>query len=69
MNIEIGSQFYLSLLFGTIGMGYFMYGKKQARFIVLFAGMGLMILPYFLPDTLTLTVVSVGLMSMPFVLR
>jgi len=69
MNIEIGAHFYLSMLFGIIGMGYFVYGKKQARFIALFAGMGLMVLPYFIAEAITLFAASAGLMAAPFILK
>ncbi|MEI6149451.1 MAG: amino acid transport protein, partial [bacterium] len=37
----------LSFLFGTFGLGYFVYGKKQASWIAMGAGAGLMIYPYF----------------------
>src|SRR3546814_5579929 len=33
------------LLFGSIGLGYFLYGKKQARLVPLLCGLALMIYP------------------------
>jgi len=36
------------LLYGTIGMGYFVYGKKQSRVAALISGVALMALPFFL---------------------
>ena len=35
---------------GAFGMGYFVYGKKQARAVPLIAGILLMIIPYFIAD-------------------
>ena len=58
----------LSLVFGAIGMGLFMYGKKQMRLPHLAAGMALMVVPYFLPGAVSLTVVCSLLTALPFVL-
>jgi len=35
-----------SLLFGTIGMGMLLFGKKSGRTMPLIAGLGLLTLPY-----------------------
>jgi hypothetical protein len=59
----------LSLLFGAVGMGYLMYGKRMAEFVPIIVGMALMIVPYFFANNLILTVVCVGLMAAPFVRR
>ena len=37
----------LSFLFGGIGLGVFIYGKRQARMLLLVVGLALMIYPYF----------------------
>ena len=58
-----------SLLFGTIGMGMFVYGKKSARLIPLGAGLALMIVPYFLSNLIVLLVVCGGLSALPLVMR
>ena len=36
-----------SLLVGAIGMGFFLYGKRQERFPQLIGGIALMMYPYF----------------------
>lgn len=56
----------LSILFGSIGLGLFVFGKKQGRPLHLVAGLLLMVLPYILPNPLAMTVVAVLLTASPF---
>lgn len=56
----------LSLLFGTIGMGYLMYGKRMGEFTPIGVGLGLMVIPYFISSNLLLVLICVGLMAVPF---
>lgn len=56
----------LSMVYSTIGLGMFMYGKKAVRFVPLVAGLLLMIIPYFLSSLLWMTVVSAIIMVSPF---
>ena len=58
----------LSLLFGSIGMGLFIYGKHQQRFVHLIAGLLLMVCPYVLPSPLAMTGVAIVLVATPFLL-
>ena len=53
------------LLFGSIGVGYFIYGKRQANGVVRYTGLALMVFPYFVPDTTALVVVGIGLLAIP----
>jgi hypothetical protein len=53
---------------GAIGVGYFMYGKRQAKFVPLIAGMMLCIYPYFVDRVLWLVVVGAALMAAPFLI-
>ncbi len=63
----------ISLLFGivysAIGMGYTVYGKKQAHWIAFFSGVGLMVAPYFTNNAIILLPVGILLMAAPFVRR
>jgi hypothetical protein len=59
----------LSLLFGTCGMGFLLYGKNAARLVPMAVGLLLMICPYFIPSTLLMTLICGGLMAVPFVLK
>jgi hypothetical protein len=40
-----------SLLFGAIGLGAFMYGKKMVLYKPMIIGIALMAYPYFVPQT------------------
>jgi hypothetical protein len=57
------------LLFGAIGLGYFIYGKKQRAAVPLVCGLGLMIFPYFVPNTMLLVGVGAMLIAIPYFLR
>ena len=58
----------LSLLFGSIGMGLFAFGKKQGLILHLVAGVGLMVMPYLVPNPLAMTGVGVVFAVGPFLL-
>ncbi|MGD0835863.1 MAG: hypothetical protein ABSB49_04370 [Polyangia bacterium] len=56
-----------SLLVGSVGMGIFMYGRRQRRAPHLAVGFVLMAYPYFVasvPLMLTLAVALVGVLSL-----
>jgi hypothetical protein len=57
------------LLFSSIGLGFFLYGKKQQRPVPLICGVALMIYPYFVPNTVALVVVGVVLTAIPYFYR
>lgn len=69
--MDFGNQasFMWSLLFGAVGAGYFMYGKKLQKGIPLACGLGLMVVPYFVGNTLALVVICGLLCVAPFVGR
>jgi hypothetical protein len=53
------------LLFGSIGLGYFIYGRRQSNALVRYTGITLMVYPYFIPDTMVLVAVGVALLFVP----
>lgn len=57
------------LLFGSIGLGYFLYGKKQARLVPLLCGLALMIYPYFVPNVYLLAAIGAALVAAPYFIR
>jgi hypothetical protein len=59
----------ISLLFGAIGMGMFMYGKRAGRMIPLGAGAALMAVPYFIPNVVILLTVCCALTALPWFIR
>ena len=64
-----GYDLFVSLLFGMVGMGMFMYGRKAGRMVPLVAGGLLMVVPYFLPNLIAQTLVCSILAAAPWVIR
>jgi len=60
---------FTGLIFGSIGMGYILYGRKQANMIALLAGVGLCIFPYFISSVWMLIALGAGLVLLPFMIR
>lgn len=58
-----------SLLFSSIGLGFFVYGKKQKAVAPLVSGLGLMIYPYFVSSTPLLVAIGVALAVLPYFIR
>lgn len=57
------------LLFGSIGLGLFLYGKQQRAVVPLICGLALMIYPYFVPNTYLMVALGVTLSAVPYFLR
>ena len=57
------------LLFGSIGMGYFIYGKRQGRVVALLSGMALMVFPYFVTGWFLIILIGLVLMALPYFIR
>ena len=63
-----GTTLAIGILTGAIGVGYFMYGKRQTKFVPLLAGVALCVYPYFVDSALWLIVVGAVLLAAPFVI-
>ena len=57
------------LLFGSVGLGFFIYGKKQKAVVPLVCGLLLMIFPYFISSTILLVAIGVALIVLPYFVR
>lgn len=57
------------VLFGSIGVGFFMYGKKQQAAIPLISGIVLMIFPYFVSNVALLVIIGVIFTALPFLIK
>ena len=57
------------VLFSSIGLGYFIYGRRQSRMIPLACGVVLMAYPYFMPNTTVLVIIGVLFTALPYFLR
>lgn len=63
------AQLLLGVLFSSIGLGYFLYGKKQKALVPWICGLVLMIFPYFIESTGLLTTIGVVLSIAPYFIR
>lgn len=57
------------LLFGSIGLGFLIYGRRQRRVVPLVCGLALMMYPYFVSSTLLLVLIGVVLIAIPYFVR
>jgi hypothetical protein len=57
------------MVFGSIGLGFFVYGKKQGALVPLFCGLALMIFPYFVSNTALVVLLGAVLMAIPYFVR
>jgi len=57
------------LLFGSIGLGFFVYGKQQRRVAPLVSGIALMAFPYFVTNPYAVVGIGVALMAAPYFIR
>ena len=60
---------FTGLIFGSIGMGYIVYGRKQSNLMAFFAGVGLCVFPYFISSIWISIALGVGLVLLPFMIR
>lgn len=58
-----------SLLFSAVGLGFFMYGRKQVAVVPLVCGFILMVFPYFVPNVFLLVIIGVALIALPYFVR
>ncbi|MFB3079035.1 MAG: hypothetical protein ACE1Y4_13635 [Lysobacterales bacterium] len=57
------------VLFSSIGLGYFIYGRRQKHKVAFYTGLCLMAYPYFVADVLQVLVVGVVLLAVPRVVK
>ncbi|MCD6176197.1 MAG: hypothetical protein J7K65_10590 [Planctomycetes bacterium] len=57
------------VIFGSIGLGFFVYGKKQKAIIPLLSGIGLMVFPYFVSNPYILILLGIVLVVLPYFLK
>lgn len=63
------SLLFLGLLFGSVGFGYFLYGKRQAAIVPMLCGIALMVFPYFVSNVLILAIIGIALAALPYFYR
>lgn len=63
------TRLFLGLIFGSVGLGYFVYGKKQKKMVPFASGIGLCVLSYVGSSVLLQVLIGVVLIVLPSVLK
>ena len=59
-----------SLIWGSVGTGFFVYGKKQQEWVPCLGGVVLVAVSYFAADSaLWMSLISIGIIAAMFMLR
>lgn len=61
MNFSAGTLF-ASLIWGAIGSGFFIYGKKQHSYVPMAGGVALIGISYFIASPLYMSITAIGIM-------
>jgi len=57
------------MLFGAVGFGFFIYGRKQKAVVPFIVGIALFIIPYFIPNVYMLVIAGAVLVALPYFVR
>jgi hypothetical protein len=57
------SFLFASLIWGSIGLGYFIYGKKQQSLSAMAGGISMIAASYFISSALVMSLVCPGIMA------
>jgi hypothetical protein len=57
------------VLFSSIGVGFFIYGRRQGRTVPLLTGVALIVFPYFMPNAIALVIVGAIFVAVPYFFR
>ncbi len=60
------TSLFLTMIWGALGTGYFIYGKKQSRFTFLICGVGLMVFPFFISNLTATIILGILMTFAPF---
>ena len=63
------SSLIFGVIFGSIGLGFFVYGKRQKAIIPLLSGIGLMVFPYFVSNPYVMILSGIVLLILPYFIR
>jgi hypothetical protein len=59
VNLFDPSFLFASLIWGSIGVGYFIYGKKQQSFIPMIGGILMIVVSYFVSSALLMSLICI----------
>lgn len=63
------SEMLWGVVFSSIGLGFFIYGRRQGKTVPLLSGIALMVYPYFMPNTAALVIIGAIFVAVPYFLR
>ena len=63
------TRLFIGVITGAIGLGYFIYGRKQARAVPFLCGAGLFVIPYCIENMPILILACIALIIAPFVIK
>jgi hypothetical protein len=66
MFMESSATLLWSLFFGSFGLGYLMYGRKQKKLMPSICGILLMVFPYFISNPVVMVIIGAMLMVLPY---
>ena len=58
-----------SVLFGAIGIGFCLYGRRQKQLVPWISGVALMVVPYFVDSAAAIVALCAGFMALPYFFR
>ena len=61
-----GTVMFFGMIWGAIGTGYFIYGKKASKAMFLLCGIGLVVLPLLVSDVLYIALSGLAFCLVPF---
>ena len=64
-----GAWLFWGFLFGAIGLGFFVYGRKQRSSVPLVCGLCLMVFPYFVSNSFLLVGIGITLITACYFMR
>ncbi|MBE9561007.1 MAG: hypothetical protein IMF15_09475 [Proteobacteria bacterium] len=67
--MESESMLIWGMVFGSLGLGFFIYGKKQKKIVPFVTGLALFVFPYFISDITMLLIVGAILVVLPYFVR
>jgi hypothetical protein len=67
--VSIEASIIWGILFGSFGLAYFIYGKKQKKIVPLICGIGLMTFAYFVSNAILIVIIGILLLVVPWFIR
>ena len=69
MNLLDANFLFASLFWGSVGIAYWVYGKKQQEMMPMFGGVAMIAVSYFVGSALLMSLICIALMVAVYQLR